>query len=208
MAAAPAAAPGDIYPRDSREHDLCARASHPDWFYLGGLALLDVGTVWASTTITLKYSPNLLLRSTGPLMIGFAWGATLGGGWLALPKCSLEWVGESPREGRARPSWPLAVSIAMLAGFTAPIVSFIAIGYCSLDPDNPATTPCQQGFIASTSTFEREMRLVLAGVAGFGGALLPYLIPPTTVRAAREIDRLRIGVDGRGGGFIGYSGTF
>jgi hypothetical protein len=208
MTAAPTVAPGDIYPRDARERDLCASASHPDWFYLGGLALLDVGTVWAGSTIALKYSPSLLLRSTGPLMIGFAWGATLSGAWLALPKCSLEWVGEAPREGRGRTSWPLALSVALLAGLTAPIVSFIAIGYCSTDPANPQSTPCQQGFIAETSTIEREMRLVVAGVAGVGGALLPYLIPPTTVSAAREIDRIRFGVDGRGGAFVGYSTTF
>jgi hypothetical protein len=204
-AAAATAAPGDIYPRDARERDLCERASHPDWFYLGGLALLDVGTVWAGTLTVTKYSPSLFLRSTGPAVIGFAWGATLSGGWLSLPKCSLEWVGEAPREGRGRPSWPLALSIALLSGVTAPVVSFIAIGYCSGDPNNH--TPCQQGFIASTSTVERELRLVLAGVTGFGGALLPYVFPPTTFAAARELDRLRFGVDGHGA-FVGYSTTF
>jgi hypothetical protein len=208
MTAAASPAPGDIYPRDARERDLCERANHPDWFYLGGLALLDAGTVWAGTTIALKYSPNLLLRTSGPLLIGFAWGATLGGGWLALPKCSMEWVGEAPREGRERPAWPLALSVALLAGFTAPIVSYIAIGTCTTDPDNAQSTPCQQGFITATSDFEREMRLVVAGLAGFGGALLPYLIPPTTVSAARELDRIRFGVDGHGGAFVGYAATF
>jgi hypothetical protein len=201
------AAPGDIYPRDARERDLCERANHPDWFYLGGLALLDVGTVWAGSTITLKYSPSLLVRSTGPIMIGFAWGATLGGAWLALPKCSMEWVNDSPREGRSRPMWPLALSVALLAGVTAPVVSFITIGYCSSDGDQPNPHLCQQGFIASTSTVERAMRLVIAGVAGFGGALLPYALPPTTLAAARELDKVRLGTDGHGA-FIGYSMTF
>jgi hypothetical protein len=99
------------------------------------------------------------------------------------------------------------VAVRALGG-AAPLVSYIAIGYCSTDPANPQSTPCQQGFIAETSTVEREMRLVIAGVAGFGGALLPYVLPPTTVAAAREIDRLRFGVDGHGGAFVGYSATF
>jgi hypothetical protein len=214
VVAASPAAPGDIFPRDDRERDLCARASQPDWLYLGGLALLDAGTVWAGSSQAIKYSQNLLVRSTGPIMIGLAWGATLSGTYLSLPKCSSEWVGESPREGRSRPSWPLELSVAILAGATAPIISFIAIGYCSDDDDGrvdasgtPRPPLCQQGFISYETTFEREMRLVIAGAAGVGGALLPYLLPPKTVAAARELDRLRFGVDGHGG-FVGYSGTF
>jgi hypothetical protein len=52
------------------------------------------------------------------------------------------------------------------------------------------------------------MHLVVAGVAGFAGALLPYLIPPRTWAAARELERLRFEVDGRGNPFVGYVGTF
>jgi hypothetical protein len=200
-------AAGDIYARDARERDLCSIASHPDWLYLGGLAFLDVATVYFGDDLTLKYSTNTLVREIGPLTIGFAWGATLGGGYLALPKCSWEWVGETPREGRDRPAWPMALAIALVAGATAPVVSQIAIGGCSNESGNPNATPCQQGYIAATSTEERAMHLVIAGLAGFGGALLPYVLPPRTYAAALELDKLRFGAD-QHGAFVGYSTAF
>ncbi len=185
-------APGDIYPRGSREEKLCATASQPDWLYLGGLALLDAGAIWAGSSEAIKYSDSIPVRITGPAMIGLTWGATVGGAWLALPKCSPHWVGETPREGAVRESWPLALSFALLAGATAPIVNGIA---------NGSNLP------QSWSTVEREMHLVTAGVLGFGGALLPYLLPPRTWAAARSLDRLRFGFDARGG-FVGYAATF
>jgi hypothetical protein len=193
QASAPyAAAPGDIYPRDSHEAELCRSASHPDWIYLGGLLALDAGAVWLGSSDSVKYAGNVALRLTGPTMIGFTWGATVGGAWLALPKCSPQWVGESPREGGVRSSLPLALSLAVLAGATAPLVNGIAVG--PLPP--------------FWSTFESQMHLVAAGVAGFAGALLPYVIPPRTWAAARELERLRFEVDGRGNPFVGYVGTF
>ena len=186
------AAPGDISPRDSREAALCDSASHPDWFYLGGLAILDVGGVAFGSSDTVKHASSVALRLTGPAAIGLVWGATVGGAWLALPKCSPHWVGESPREGTVRGSVPLAVSLALLAGATAPIITGIAVGPLPI----------------SWTTLESEMHLVAAGVAGFGGALLPYLLPPRTWAAARELEHLRFQVDGRGDPFIGYGGTF
>jgi hypothetical protein len=194
-------APGDIYPRGSREGELCDRAGRPDLLYLGGLLALDVAGFWAGSTATVKYSDSIAVRFSGPVMIGAVWGATLGGGWLALPKCDPHWVGSPPREGNIRADWPLALSIALLAGATAPIANAIAIGTC-----NPPA--CTTGYPDSWSTFEREMHIVAASLAGFGGALLPYLIPPRTWSAAREIDRLRFGADSRGGVFIGYDATF
>jgi hypothetical protein len=188
-----ALAPGDIYPQGQRERDLCATASHTDWLYLGTLAVLDTGAIWFGSSATVKFSSNVPLRFGGPAMIGVTWGATIGGGWLALPKCSPTWVGETPREGAVRAAWPLALALAMLAGATAPIVNGIAIGY-----DLPF----------AWSTLEREMHLVTAAVAGFGGALLPYLIPPRTWASALELDRLRLGTDGHGGLSIGYSVAF
>ncbi|HEY8088395.1 MAG TPA: hypothetical protein VIF09_11135, partial [Polyangiaceae bacterium] len=134
------------------------------------------------------------LRMAGPVAIGLTWGATVGGTWLALPKCAPHWVGETPREGDVRATWPVALSLALLAGVTAPFVNGIAIGSYNLPIE--------------WSTFEREMHVVAAGLAGFGGALLPYVLPPRTWSAAREIDRLRFGADGRGGAFVGYSATF
>lgn len=50
---------------------------------------------------------------------------------------------------------------------------------------------------------ERQARLIVAGVAGFGGALLPYLLPPKTWRAARKLEQLRIGAD-TAGFSVGY----
>jgi hypothetical protein len=184
-------APGDIYPRGSRERELCAVASRPDWLYLGGLVVLDAGSIWFDSWETTKYSASLAVRLRGPAAVGVTWGATIGGAWLSLPKCSPEWVGEMPREGQVREHWPLALSLALLAGVTAPVINGIAIGPL---PDL-WTTP------------EREAHLVVAGVTAFGAALLPYLLPPTTWAAARELDRIRFGADPHGA-FVGYTRTF
>jgi hypothetical protein len=188
-----ATAPGDIYPTGERERELCASASHPDWLYLGALAALDTGAIWLGSSETIKYSSRMPVRFTGPAMIGLTWGATIGGGWLALPKCSSGFVGETPREGTLRASWPLALALALLAGATAPVVNGIAIGN-----DLPN----------QWSNLEREMHVVTAAVAGFGGALFPYLVPPRTWAAALELDHVRVGPDGRGGAFIGYAVSF
>jgi hypothetical protein len=176
-------APGDIYPRGSKERRLCEAASSPDWLYLVGLLALDAGGIAVGSLEALQNSGSLPVRFVGPVAIGVTWGATVGGAWLALPKCSPEWVGESPREGSVRATWPLALSLALLAGATAPVVNAIVSGY---DMSSP------------WSTFEREMHIVAAGLAGFGGALLPYVLPPRTWAAASELDRIRLGTDGRG----------
>ncbi|MGH7298475.1 MAG: hypothetical protein ACRELB_26275 [Polyangiaceae bacterium] len=145
---------------------------------------------------------------TGPAMIGLTWGATVGGAWLALPKCDPHWVASSPREGDVRADWPVALSLAALAAVSAPIVNAIAIGGCvnTNPPDVPPS--CQGGLPASWTTFEREMHIVTAGLAGFGGALLPYLLPPRTWSSARQLDRLRVGADGRGNVFVSYGVAF
>jgi hypothetical protein len=182
----------DIYPRGPREQELCAKASRPDWLYMGGLLALDVAAIGVGSSSIVKFADEEWERFTGPLMIGVTWGATVGGMWLALPKCEPHWVGETPREGGIRTTWPLALSLALLAGATAPIVNAIAIGYnLPLNWDTP----------------EREVHIIIAGLAGFGGALLPYAIPPITYKAARDLDRLRFGYDGRAG-FISYTATF
>jgi hypothetical protein len=195
-------APGDIYPRNPRERELCAKASHPDWLYLGGLVAIDAITFWVGVNPAIKYSSSIPIRFTGPIMIGVTWGATVGGAWLTLPKCSPEWVVESPREGRIREHWPLALSMAVLAGVTAPVINAIAFGNCN----NPLGS-CINSLPGNWTTFEREMHIVAAGLSGFGGALLPYLIPPRTWAAAHELDRIRFGADARGG-YLEYSVTF
>jgi len=199
---AAAYAPGDIYPRGPRERELCATAARPDWLYLGGLLALDVGAIWFGSHVSVKYSPDLALRMTAPVAIGLTWGATVGGAWLALPQCDSTWVGETPREGGVRATWPVALSLALLAGATAPIVAAIAVGGCD------SNTPwCQGDLPASWTTAEREMHVLTAGLTGFGGALLPYVFPPRSWAAAREIDRLRIGADGHGA-YVGYVAAF
>ena len=187
------AAPGDIYPRDKHEAELCETASRPDWLYLGGLLALDVGAIWGGSSDAVKASSSIPVRGVlGPGIIGLTWGATVGGAWMALPQCSSTWVGAPPPEGQVRERWPLALSLAILAGVTAPVINGIAIGF-----DLPV----------AWSTFEREMHLVVAGVAGFAGAFVPYLIPPSTWSAARELERLRVSTDGHSA-FVGYGREF
>jgi hypothetical protein len=198
-------APGDIYALGSREEELCRSASRPDWVYLAGLVALDAAAFWGGSTDAVKFSDSLAVRMLGPGMIGLAWGATVGGVWLALPKCGRHWVESPPREGDIRANWPVALSLALLAGATAPIANGIAL---QLALSNCFPPQCQNGLPASWGTFEREMHLVVAGVAGFGGALLPYLVPPRTWAAARELDRIRFGADGRGNAFIAYTVSF
>jgi hypothetical protein len=194
---APAPGPGDIAPRTGRERELCDRASRPDWLYLGGLLLLDVGALWVGTSDSVKYSDSVPVRTSGAAFIGLTWGATLGGSWLALPKCSPRWLESPPREGEVGATWPLALSIALLAGATAPLVNGIAIGNAPVE----------------WSTFEREMHVAVAAVFGFGGALLPYVLPPRTLSAARELEHIRIeplvtGATPAAGLYLGYAAAF
>jgi hypothetical protein len=169
-------APTDIGPRGQRETELCDRASHTDWLYLGGLVLLDVGGVLVEAQNSLQQSGTTALHFVGPVALGLPWGATLGGGYLALPKCDPQWVTAPAREGEVRASWPLALAIALLAGATAPVIDSIVIG----------------GYPQQWSTVERSMHVLTAGVAGFAGALVPYILPPRTWAAARELQHLRV----------------
>ena len=190
------AAPGDIYPRSDRERQLCAIASRPDWLYLGDLLALDVLAYWFGSSHTAKYSESVPFRYVSPVATGLAWGATVGGAWLALPKCSMSWVGEAPPEGGVRETWPLSLAFALLAGATAPVINGIVIGF-TLPPD--------------WTTEEREAHVITAGVAGFVGALVPYLIPPRTWAAARELEHLRLDIAPTPQGpsaFIGYGARF
>lgn len=198
-----AAAPGDIYPRGSRETELCDRASHPDWLYLGGLVLLETGGLAYGSTSSVRDSSSVAVRILNPGVVGLTWGILVGGVWLALPQCDPHWVATPPREGNVRVSWPLALSLAVLAGVTAPIIDGIVVGQ---DPPPLGVSP--NNYYPGWSTFEREMHLVTAGLAGFGGALLPYLVPPRTWSAARELDHLRLGAEARGGVTLGYSTSF
>jgi hypothetical protein len=188
-----AAAPGDVAPRSAREAELCARASRPDWLYLGALGALDVLAIGGGAALNLKESGNVV-SLVWPLAIGVTWGATIGGAWLALPKCSPRWVGEPPPEGDVGDPWALATALALLGAATAPIVSAIVIGSDNLPRD--------------WSNFDRGLHVVVAAVAGFGGALLPYWLAPRTWRAARELEHLRFGAGEGRGAWLGYSAAF
>jgi hypothetical protein len=187
-----AAAPGDIHPRSEREHELCARASHPDWLYLGALAVIESAGIAYGSWQPGRDATSLPVRLVSPAVVGLTWGTTVGGVWLALPQCDDNWVASAPREGPVRTHWQLALSLAILAGVTAPIVNGIIVG-----SDMPG----------NWTTLEREMHLVTAGVVGFAGAFLPYLIPPRTWSAARELDHLRVSASS-GGVSLGYSVAF
>lgn len=182
--------PSSIYPHEGREKDLCESASSPDWLYLAGLVALDVGAIWVQSAT--KYQPGTAVRLVGPGLVGLTWGATLGGGYLALPKCDPHWVGFAPREGKVRKSWPLALSIALLGGVTAPVIVGIANGFAvPLD----------------WTTEERSARVLISGGLGFVGALLPYVLPPKTWSAAKELERIRADVTAKGA-FVTYGVRF
>ena len=164
----------------SRERALYESASHADYLYVLPLLALEVGAV--ALDGALKYDDRPGVRLLGPSAVGLAWGGFVGGGYLALPKCELGFVAQPAIEGDVRSVWPLALSLALLAGVTAPVLVGIETGALPSD----------------WTTAERASRLALAGVTGFAGALVPYLIPPRTFRAARQLESLRINATARG----------
>jgi hypothetical protein len=188
--AAYAYAPGNIYPVGDRERELCDTASTPDWLYIGGLVALDVGSIFVSTQY-LKYGVGEPARLFGTALGGLTLGATFGGTYLALPKCDPHWVSYSPREGEVRATWPLAVSLGIISGVIAAGAYGVEVG------------PLPQLW----STEERAAHVLLAGLSGLGGSFLPYLLPPKTWRAAKELANIRAGVSANGG-FLGYAFSF
>lgn len=185
-----AAAPGDIGPRDDEERRLCERASSTDYFYLGGAGLLVVGTITIdSQLLKLREQPGL--RLLGPPLVGTSWGFLVSSTYVALPKCSDTWVSSAPREGNVRSPYALAAALIALSGFTAPFVVGIETG----SVPNEWTVP------------ERAARVGLAGAFGMVGAALPFIVPPKTWRAARELDKLRA-TAGPTGVFLGWSTRF
>lgn len=183
-------APSEIEPRTPEEERLCSKASSVDWLYMGGTVLLDVGSVYLDA-FWLKQAEQPGVRLLGPAFVGLSIGATIGGGYLALPKCSPTWVPGDPAEGDIRQSAPLALSLALFSSAMAPLVVGIETGPLKTD----------------WSVTERSSRLIVAGVAGFGGALLPYLLPPKTWRAKKELEHIRLSGDEHGA-FVGYSVRF
>jgi hypothetical protein len=160
--------------------------------YAGGALVADVALV-ALDSQFFQTQSTAGVRLLGPSFIGLSWGFTIGGGYLALPKCSPDMVQAAPPEGNVRADWPVAVALTVLSMATAPVLVGIETG------QGPATLPW--------STGERSARLVLAGAGGTIGALLPYLLPPKTWRAKKELEHIRAGAT-TGGAFVGYSTAF
>ena len=165
----------DIRPRQAREIELCAEASEFDWKYTGAFAAGSVVAVWANIS-QLKHSPVPGIRLIGPGLVGFGWGGLLSGGYLSLPKCDPTWAWGPPPEGDRRQTWPVALAIASISALTAPAIDWIFLG------------PVRLGWAVS----ERSGRVITASLAGFAGALFPYLVPPKTWRAKKEIERMRV----------------
>ncbi|WP_394824037.1 hypothetical protein [Pendulispora albinea] len=185
-------APTDIAPRSDRERKLCERASTVDWLYLSALVLADVATIYVDGQV-FKYQNESQLRTIGPALVGLTWGATLGAIYPALPKCDPTWISYAPPEGEVRSSLPYALSMALLAGATAPVIMGIETGPLK---DNWTTT-------------ERVTRVLVSGATGFIGALLPYwtVISPRTWRAGQELAKIRAWGDSNGA-FLGYGFQF
>lgn len=189
-AARPPAAGTDLYPRDAEERALCSKASTPDWLYMAVPPFLVAGAI-ALDSQALKYQESSIVRMIGPFTVGLTWGTLVGSIYPSLPKCDAHWVPGAPVEGDVRATWPVATAFAMLAGATAPIVLGIETG----------------GLPTNWETIERSMRLITSGLAAFGGALLPYLVPPKTWRAMKKLQDIRAGAT-KDGFFVGVGFTF
>jgi hypothetical protein len=180
----------DNAPRQTREIELCEKASHFDWQYTGAFALGFVGSIFADVG-PLKQSGAPGLRLLGPGLLGFTWGGFLGGGYLSLPKCDPQWAWGPPPEGNVRATWPLATAIAVVAGATAPVMDYTFLG--AVKPSWPIG--------------ERSARVLVAATTGVLGAIFPYVLSPRTWSAFKEIERIRL--DGMPyGGSISYTRTF
>lgn len=180
----------DIRPRQTREIELCDRASRFDWQYTGAFVVGFGASMYLNLDV-LKQSSSAGLRLVGPGLVGFTWGGFLSGAYLSLPKCDPLWAYGPPPEGNVRAHWPLATAVAVISGVTAPLIDFTFLG--PVKPFWPVA--------------ERSARVFIAAGAGVLGALFPYILPPRTWSAAREIERMR--VEGMpGGAQLSYTTRF
>jgi hypothetical protein len=168
-------AANDIRPRQAREIELCEKASHFDWQYTGTFAAGLMTSIYFDIG-PLKQRPEAPLRLLGPTLVGFTWGGFLSGGYLSLPKCDPLWVGGEPPEGNVHVNWPLATTITVLSAVSAPFMDWTFLG-----------PPRFEWAVA-----ERTARVFIAAGAGILGSLFPYLLPPRTWSARKELDRIRI----------------
>jgi hypothetical protein len=119
-----------------------------DWIYVSGALLADAGAI-ALDSLFFQVQPSAAARLVGPSLVGLSWGFTLGGSYLALPKCSRDFVASTFPEADGHLDWPIAVSLSLLAAATAPVIVGVETG--------------QGNVTLPWSTAERSMRLILAG---------------------------------------------
>ncbi len=206
-------AASDSRPRQAREIELCSRASSTDWVYLAGLGAGVVGSIALDTAVfrpigvqrekekaedyKARIDGDLSLpagRTFGSGLVGLSVGALIGGFYLTLPKCDPSFAYGAPPEGSSRSVWPTALTLALASAAIAPLVVAIE-------------SAAPYGYVTQWEVSERVIHFVVPAFTGFAGALLPYLFPPKTWRAAREIERIRGGVSANGA-FVGYQLTF
>ncbi len=156
-------AANDIRPRQTREIELCEKASHFDWQYAGAFALGFAGSIYLNID-HLKETSTPALRLLGPAAVGFTWGGFLSGGYLSLPKCDPLWAYGAPPEGNVRAAWPIAIAISTIAAVTAPIMDYNFLGPVKV----------------SWEVAERSARVFIAGGFAVLGSLFPYILPPRT----------------------------
>jgi hypothetical protein len=172
--------------------ELCERASSFDWLYFS-LPVLSTGASIAVDSQVLKYNSGNVGPVLGAAWVGFSWGWTLGSLYLSLPKCSPDYLPATPPEGNVRSIWELATAFALLSGASAPMIVGTETGPI------PTQWPVS----------ERVVRLIVGGTAGALGALFPYVLPPRTWSAARELQRIRLAPAEVGaGGFVSYGFRF
>lgn len=178
-----------LTPLSAKEKELCDAASTPDYLYMG------IGAVLAGGGFAAEYGLRkgpAGVRLLAPAAQGVTWGFFMGSIFPSLSQCSDHWVPTPPREGSFSSRWPIALAIAGFAGITAPIGLGIATGY---------------EFPKEWSVTERQARLVISGLTAFGGALLPYVLPPRTWAARKELERLRFEASPQGF-YLGWHARF
>jgi hypothetical protein len=180
----------DYRPRQPREIELCTKASGFDWMYTGAMGIGFVASEYLSLE-QFKSSEHPGVRLVGPGLIGFFWGGFLSGGYLSLPKCDPLWAEGPPPEGNVRQSWPIAAAITLVATITAPAMDYVFLGPVPFH----------------WAVRERSARVFVAMGTGALGSLFPYLVPPRTWAAKKEIERIRLG-EVAGGPFISYGFAF
>jgi hypothetical protein len=165
------------YRPTERDMELCRKASHTDWLYIAGTVAMDSGLVVADTQF-FRVQGQEGIRLIGPSVVGLAWGWTMGGAYLSLPKCDPNWVSSAPPEGNVKSVTPIMLGIGLFSMATAPFFARIEQG----------------AILQEWPVWERALTVIFPMITGFAGTFIPLLIKPRTYSAALDLERLRLGV--------------